>query len=68
MKNRSDIVEYAPMVKNKAARVLIWVGVVFFICFAVGTKNLALIILAVLSPGIAGIFTAKGIVKKKPEK
>ena len=68
MKKRSDIVEYEPMVKSRIGRVLIWIGVVSLICFAVGTRNLVLIIIATLSPGIAGIFTAKGKVKKKAEK
>jgi len=63
-----EVVEHEPMVKSKVGRVLIWVGVALLAGVAVSTRNLALIIIATLSPGIAGIFTAKSRVKKKAEK
>lgn len=66
MKDR--VVEYEPRVKNKVAVVLIWVGVATLALVAVATRNLALIILAVLSPGIAGIFTSRARVREKHRK
>lgn len=64
----ADMVEYEPRVKSRVGRVLIWIGVAFFICFAVGTRSVALTVIAVLALGISGIFTARSRVKKKPEK
>lgn len=68
MKNQSDIVEYAPRVRNKVAVVLIWIGVAVLAVAAIATRNLALIILAVLAPSIAGIFTSRARVKKERSK
>lgn len=65
---KAEAVEYEPRVKSKVGRVLIWIGVAILIGAAVSTRNLALIIIATMSPGVAGIFTTKGRVKKEPEK
>ncbi len=65
---KAEVVEYEPVVKSKLGRVLIWIGVVFLAGAAISTRNLVLIIIATLSPGIAGIFTARGRVKKAPKK
>jgi len=59
-----EIIESEPMVKSKVGRVSIWIGVVLLAGAAVGTRNLILVILAVLAPFIAGIFTSKGRVRK----
>lgn len=63
-KKETEIIEYEPRVKSKVGRTFIWIGVFVLAGAAVGSRNLILIILAVLAPFIAGIFTSKGRVKK----
>jgi len=46
-----------PIVKSKVGRTFIWIGVLLLAGAAVSTRNLILVILAVLAPGIAGILT-----------
>lgn len=67
MKDQSElnIVEYEPRVKSKIGRVLIWVGVAVLAGIAISTRHPALIVTAILSPGVAGILTSKARVKEK---
>jgi len=49
--------KHKPIISNRVAKIFIWIVVFLIAGAAVSTRNIALIILAVLAPGVAGILT-----------